>query len=251
MSLRNILEKLSRGIILKRRMPNDLGGRAIFVSPEGGLRYWKPRLKSIDPMLSQVVQQFINKGDIIWDIGTNLGFFSLASISKSKTGSCLSIEPDIWLCNILERTKRLNNDLNIDILPIAVSDEIGISKFIIANRARTTNHLYDVKGSTQTGGVRQIKYVPTFTLNYLLELYAPPDFLKIDTEGAEWLVLKGASKVLAHKPKILIEVFQDSFTEVKNILTNFDYKLYNADYLPTLKEIDSSPCENILALYNP
>ncbi len=85
-------------------MPNDLGGRAIFVSPEGGLRYWKPRLKSIDPMLSKVVQQFINKGDIIWDIGTNLGFFSLAAISKSKTGSRLSIEPDIWLCNIQNKT---------------------------------------------------------------------------------------------------------------------------------------------------
>jgi len=248
MSIRNIIEKVSRGIILKRTMPKELGGRTIYVTPEAGLRYLKPTLQGIDPMLSQVVKQFIKEGDTIWDVGTNLGFLSLAAISKSKTGKCLSIEPDIWLCNILNKTKEANPDLQIDILPIAVSNRHGISKFVIANRSRATNHLEEVEGSTQTGGVRQVKFVPTFMLDELLEIYSPPNFLKIDTEGAELLVLQGANKTLLHKPIILIEVYKETYEKVSSILEDSGYKLYNAELLPDLVPINSIQNENIIAL---
>lgn len=41
--LRSILEKWSRGIILKKRVPAEFGARAIYVSTEdGGLGFWKP-----------------------------------------------------------------------------------------------------------------------------------------------------------------------------------------------------------------
>jgi len=248
MNIRNFVEKISRGIVFKRKLPKSLGGRSIYVTPEGGLRYWNPSLNQIDPMLSQVVKQFIKEGDVVWDIGTNLGFFSLAAISKSKTGKCLSIEPDVWLCNILNKTKNANPDLTIDILPIAVSNKNGFSKFVIANRSRATNHLADVEGSTQTGGVRQIKIVPTFTLDDILTIYEPPNFLKIDTEGAELLVLEGAKNVIQHKPIILIEVYSDTHSQVVEILESLNYKLYDAVLLPELKETGNSLCENIIAL---
>lgn len=248
MKIRRFIEILSRGIIYKRKLPDNLGGRSIYVSPEAGLRFWKPNLQNVDPMLSNVVNLFVNEGDIIWDIGTNLGFFSVPAITKSKTGKCLCIEPDIWLCHILHKTKIINPDLNIDILPVAVSNKTGFSRFNIANRSRATNHLAEVTGSSQTGGIRQTRIVPTFTLDFILESYEAPDFLKIDTEGAELLVLAGAEKVISTKPLILIEVNQETLTNVVVLLESKGYKVYNAEKLPDLIPASNQICENLLAI---
>lgn len=249
MKARKLLEILSRGLVFRKTMPRKYGKRSIYVSPECGLRYWKPSLDKFDPMLTNVVDQFIQEGDVIWDIGANLGFFGLAASSKSKTGKCLFVEPDVWLNILLNKTKKANSDIVIDILPVAVSNKRGISKFIIANRSRATNHLSEVKGSTQTGGEREVKLVPTYTLDDLLDVYDVPNFVKIDTEGAEYLVLEGASKLLKHKPKILIEVYTDTFEKVVLLLKQNNYTLYNAERLPNLEPLTPEiNTQNIIAI---
>ncbi len=230
MSIRNTVERLSRGVVLKKRMPASMGGRPIYVSPEGGLRYWKPSLEHIDPMLTAVVRDFVYEGDTIWDIGANLGFFALAALSKSKTGKCLAIEPDIWLCNLLHKTKNANPDLQMDILPVAVSDATGVVYLNIAERSRSTNYIAGSTGSTQTGGVRSQLLVPAVDIPFLSNHFPLPDFLKIDVEGAEHLVFKGAESLFARKrPRILVEVDSANFNFITNLLNRHRYLLYDAN----------------------
>ena len=172
-------------------------------------------------MLLYISEKFIEKNDIIWDIGANVGLFSFTSIIKSSTGKCLSFEPDIWLCNLLRKSANQNPDLDVQILPLAVSEEIGFVTFNIANRSRATNFISKATGSSQTGGTRTSYIVPTVTLNHVLKFNDAPQFIKIDTEGAELLILRGALDVLVHKPKILCEVSNETFGPVVDILNNF------------------------------
>ncbi len=63
------------------------------VSPEGGLRYlW--RIEKVDPLLLELSRKFVQKGDIVWDIGANLGLFSAAaSYFAGPAGQVVSVSP--------------------------------------------------------------------------------------------------------------------------------------------------------------
>ena len=247
--IREITEKLSRGVVLKRKLPKEFNSLPMFVTPEGGLKYWKPSLENIDPMLYYIAEHYIEQNDVIWDIGANIGLFTFASIAKAgKSGKCLAIEADIVMANLVKKSATLNREYHIDILPLAISNSNGLVEFIIAERARATNHIVTTKGSSQAGGVRDSYMVPSVTLDYLLQHYAKPDFLKIDVEGAEKFVLEGATELLSKvRPKILVEVGDDDFSYVSEILKRNDYVMYNADDLKKLTKIDLA-VSNTLAI---
>lgn len=248
--LRSLLERWSRGIILKRRLPTEFGSRPVFVSPEGGgLRYWKSRLDTIDPMLTQVVRQFVQAGNTVWDVGGNLGFFAFpAAVKVGVSGRVVIFEPDLFLAHLLRKTADANPDLNIDILALAVSDREGIARFNIAKRARSTNFLAESIGSSQTGGVRQTILVPTARLDFFLDKIPPPDFVKIDVEGAENLVFEGMHKTLSDiRPIVLCEVFNTNWQQISDNLRSHGYRLFDANQLPKMVEA-SVPIENIIAL---
>ena len=140
-----------------------------------------------------------------------------------------AIEPDTWLVNLLRRSASLEQAKKapVNILPVAISDAVGIARFHIANRARSANFL-DSCGSTQTGGVRETQWVMTVTLDWMLEQFPPPKVLKIDVEGAEGRVLRGASKLLSRfRPNILCEVSYENTEEVSRILHSFGYTLFD------------------------
>ncbi len=247
--LRSFLERWSRGVVLKRRLPAEFGSRPIYVSPEGGgLRYWKPSLDSIDPMLLEVVRTFIQPGSTIWDVGGNLGFFAFTSAVQSKGGEVTVFEPDLSLAGLLRKTADANPDLNVSIFPFAVADQDGAAQFNIAERARSTNFLAAAQGSSQTGGILRTITVPTIRLDTVLNWLKAPDFVKIDVEGAEHLVLEGMEKLLTiARPVILCEVFSENRALVSEILHRHNYRLLDADKLPQQIEVDMA-LDNVLAI---
>lgn len=118
----------------------------------------------------------------------NIGLFTFASAFKAK--EVVAIKADLFLVHLLNKPKKSskNNHKNIKILTIAISDEISIGKFEIAVRVRASNSLtYSNPNSRLTkGGVREINFVPTFTLDYLLNFFNTPTLIKIDEERAEF-----------------------------------------------------------------
>ncbi|MBK8196453.1 MAG: FkbM family methyltransferase [Lewinellaceae bacterium] len=249
LNLRHLFERLSRGVVLKKTLPADFGKRPLLVSPEGGgLRFWKQSLNEADPMLLQVVRQFIKKGDTVWDVGGNVGLFAFASAARSASGSVAVFEPDILLAHLLQKSAALNTDLRLSVFPLAVSDKDGIARFNIAQRARATNYLDEGTGSTQTGGIRSTIMVPTIRLDTFLNWFDKPDFIKIDVEGAEHLVFKGMLHILKEiRPTILCEVSRSNWAFISTILAEERYKVYDAALLPDLVPA-SNPVSNILIL---
>lgn len=247
--IRSILEKWSRGVVLKRHLPAAFGRRPLFVSPEGGgLRYWQWRTDAIDPMLLNAVRSLVRPGNVVWDVGGNMVFFAFAAAVQASGGRVAVFEPDLSLCHLLQRSRDANPDLPVDIFPLAVSNRDGIAQFNIAQRARSTNFLAETPGSTQTGGVRQTLAVPTIRLDTFLQHYPAPDLVKIDTETAEHLVIEGMQEVLrSARPTVLCEISQNNFAFVAGQLKSLGYRLYDANQLPALAET-SDACDNILAI---
>ena len=120
-----------------------------------------------------------------------------------------------------------DGDTDIRIVPVAVSDSDSIAPFLIASRGRASNALEAVGGRSQAGGSREKQYVPTLRLDTLLHSMPEPDFVKIDVEGAELLVLNGASKITGQiSPVFYIEVGQDTSADILDLLFFFQFNFH-------------------------
>jgi FkbM family methyltransferase len=149
-----------------------------------------------------------------------------------KNAHLLAIEADPALACLLQKTVShpQNVDLEISLLCAAVSDQIGIGTLLIANRGRASNSLASCGHRSQAGGTRCKQVVPTVTLDSLLAHFPAPELLKVDVEGAEALVLQGATTLLRdHRPIIYIEVGTEQSELVCNILQGHSYLLFNGD----------------------
>lgn len=228
---RSLLEKLSRNIILRQRLPSRVGGGVVFVSPDSALRYWRWDLEKATKELFDFAAEFVKEGDTVWDVGANVGMFTFASTFQAKSnGFVAAIESDTFCVDLLRRSASAKSEdrAKIMVLPAAVSDSVGIAEFHIAKRGRSVNYLASSQDSTQTGGLRETVSVMTVTLDWLSDRLPPPKVLKIDVEGAETNVLRGAEQLLSkYKPIILCEVLEYNADACTDIFHAYGYSLYN------------------------
>ena len=213
--VRDALRRISRGIVLKRRLPREYGHHPMFVSPESALAYWRWDLKKVDPFLLSMARELVRKDMNVWDIGANVGLFSFAAAALGAR--VLAVEADSWLADLLRRSAHLNG-LPVRVLSAAVADTFGISELHLSTEGRASNSL---------AGSGNSHPVVTVTLDWLLGRFPVPDLLKIDIEGSECAALKGAPQLLKHQPAIFCEVSQNH-DDVARLLSGAGYTLYAA-----------------------
>lgn len=250
MSFRSRAEQWSHRIVVRRRLPTPFSQARIYTSPEAGLRYLKPTLRHVDPMLLSVVEETVGPADVVWDIGANVGLFAFAAATRAGAdGMVLCLEADTWNVALLRRSaaRQPSSSARVEVVPAAVSDTVGVARFEIAKRNRATNALEGM-GSDQTGGVRESQLVPTLTLDLLAEYFPLPRVLKIDVEGAEALVLAGADGVLSARPTILCEVSAKSTDSVHHLLHRRGYVLFDAEAPPPREPLWDGAAFNVLAV---
>lgn len=229
--LRRFAEYLARPLVLQRRLPAEFGRRVIYLSPHNRLRALSPRLEDFEPELMSAAKRFVKPSMCIWDIGANMGMFSLCAAHQAKHGMVLALEPDPFNLNLLHRSAAhaSNRDLNLTILPLAISDQVGLLPLQIGMRNRATNSLQGAAHGSQMGGVRQIIQVMSVTLDWLAKRFPPPDLIKCDAEGAEIWILRGGAEIFSrHRPMLLIEVPQENAQVCSEILKAHNYALFAA-----------------------
>jgi FkbM family methyltransferase len=233
-SIRWMAERLSRKVVFRSRLPARFGRRPIYLSPGNHLAVLKPGEARFEGYLLGLVDRFIGEKSVAWDIGANMGIFSFPAAHNAKNGFVLAIEPDPFNQLILQRTRShpKNADLNVTIMPVAVSNAVGVAELQIPNRGRSANSLVGGVQGTQTGGVRERMTVLTVTLDWILERYPAPTFVKCDAEGAEAWILEGAVNVLTNaRPIINMEMPKENAEFCKAILERKDYATFSA-YAP-------------------
>jgi hypothetical protein len=137
---RQVAERLSRDKVFRRRLPQQYGAVQFYISPECGLRYLRGKVELVDPTLLNLARELVKPGATVWDVGANLGLFSFAAAGLAGPGGrVFAVEPDMYLVGLLRRSARLKNDhaAPVSVIPCAVSEEISLAVFNIAERART------------------------------------------------------------------------------------------------------------------
>ena len=136
------------------------------------------------------VSRFLSKthGDLFVDVGANLGRYTIMLSSNYKR--IIAIEPEPSNMKHLKRNLLQAGINNVDPLQIAISDREGYVKLYLARHSG---------GHTiKEGYYNKYIEVKASTLDNVLRHESKVDLVKVDVEGAEWNVLKGAEKSM-HK----------------------------------------------------
>jgi FkbM family methyltransferase len=174
----------------------------------------------------------LNPGDVVYDIGANIGWYSLLAAKRvGPAGKVVAFEPSpVNVAHISENAAG-NGFRNVMTIPMAVTDQNGWATFLQKGSLEGRLDRDDTAAQAARRAARKHRYgstalVPVVALDtWIAETgYQPPDVLKIDVEGAEVGVLRGMTHTLqSAKPKLIIEL-HDTREEVADLLDSVGYQ---------------------------
>lgn len=217
----------------------------IFFTPNDLIKWRVDTIFIKEPETIKWIDEFDNKS-IFWDIGSNIGLYSVYAAVKKKKIKIFSFEPSTSNLRTLSRNISINNlQKKINIIPFALSNIKN--KFLLlresgfieggALNAFGVNYNYSGKkfffdNSYNTFGTSLDNLIKQKILDI-------PNYIKIDVDGIEELILIGAKNILSDKriKSVLIEINDKFKTQKKKILmlmkkNNFKIvsKLRNDEY---------------------
>ena len=161
----------------------------------------------------------IPQGSVVWDIGANVGLYTCYA-AKARGCRVFAFEPSVFNLELLARNIFLNGLTNqATIVPLPLSGELAISKLNMT----TTEWGGALSTFSQTYGhdgqpLRKVFEFPTIGLSMVdavdLLKIPQPDYIKMDVDGIEHLILKGGMPILREVKGILIEINDKFSTQV-------------------------------------
>lgn len=173
--------------------------------------------------------QFVNKGDLCFDVGANLG--NRTEIFLKLGANVIAIEPqDICM---LKLRKKYKNNRRVTLIQKALGDKEGKREFMLGNDHTLSSMSKGWKNSViasnrfPTSRWDKTVVVPVTTLDKLIEEYGKPIFCKIDVEGFEFQVLKGLSQPIKALSFEFTPEFVDSTINSIKYLSNMGEVQFN------------------------
>jgi FkbM family methyltransferase len=178
-----------------------------------------------------IIEHFTPKeGDVVLDIGAHMGRYTIISSKRvGENGKVVAIEAHPNNFEMLNRNIKLNQLTNVVSLNYAVySKETKIKLYLPEVESGYT--IYNTIMSNRARAEDKFVEVNANTLDYILQLKGIMDvnWVKIDVEGAEFEVLKGATNVLSKSKDIalLIEVHGlDNYRPILEFLGSYNFKI--------------------------
>tara|TARA_B110000444_G_C18770693_1_gene562341 strand:- start:51 stop:914 length:864 start_codon:yes stop_codon:yes gene_type:complete len=217
---------------------NILGNNVNFFIPNELTKWRVDTLFSLEPETLDWIDSFKNTQNIVfWDIGANIGLYSIYNALKNKNSKTISFEPSTSNLRVLSRNISINNLENkIQIVPIPLTNKenkflmMKEHQFIEGGALNSFGESFGFDGKDFQSDMNY-KLFGT-TINYLLDnnILEIPDFIKIDVDGIEHLILEGASKHLRNKKikSLSIEInenFEHQYEKVLDIMKKNEFKI--------------------------
>lgn len=222
---RNMLltSRIADGVIVKGKNKAGYGGRGVFIK---GINY-EPELRHLS--------KFLSEGSIFIDVGANTGVYSMvaAKIVGSK-GQVVSIEPFPETCAMLLKNVRANHYENVRVRTFGISDKTE-ARMLWLNRKKPNSFSFSIR-------VNQAEGLSLLTVSldelYQWEKLDRVDYIKIDAEGEEDSVIKGAHHIIErYNPIIQVEISKKMPESIINGYTLFHApSSINAVYVLTNSE---------------
>ena len=197
------------------------------------------------------------RGGTFFDVGAHYGWIAITAAHRvGKSGRVIAFEPAPILLNILLDHKRVNRLPQIEVVAKAVSDVNADSvPFFLVNEGLSVRNSLTI-GPDDTPYVTTEEKtkcdVGSVTLDrFVADCGIIPDAVKVDVEGAELLVLRGAEELLdQHHPPLILGVHSywlprsQTVGQILDLLNRHEYQIeeeyvipfqggYVADYLCT------------------
>lgn len=227
--IKKIISDINKNKIKKIKY-NDL--EINYSNPNWLTNYRIKTFSTKEPETLKWIDSFEEKS-VFYDIGANIGLYSIYSSLKKNTQT-FSFEPSVF--NIEELVKNIViNNLNelITVIPLPLSNKTMIDNFNYSDSTRGSAHSafgvkYDQYGKDLN--IKSFYKVLGIKLDDLINLYKLdyPDYIKIDVDGIEHLILEGSQKSLKNTKSILVEItntFKEQRERCCKILEDNKFKM--------------------------
>lgn len=274
--LPKIYQLLANYYLIQKRLPGPaLGGRFAF-SLANSLAHFQgitaiplkvndlkiylnlddPRMLQVPNELEEIsgegsfLRRYLQEGDTFLDIGSNHGSFSVAAASfLGPTGKIYAFEPQPQLNRLVQESLRANEAPDFQVFALACSDREGEAQFFVPRSSSGQAGLhfrFSAAAAHETITVRLTR-LDDLISNHLI---TGQPFIKLDVEGNELAVLKGAKQFLTtYKPSIYIEInpramaaANTTTTQLFNLLTEIGFNGYS---IPEDVQKKILPLENL------
>jgi FkbM family methyltransferase len=196
-------------------------------------------LMSKEPGTVAWIEEFA-PGEVLFDVGANVGMYSLCA-ARFRGVRVFAFEPESQNYAVLNQNIHRNR-LHKQVIAfcIALSDStrydlLYLSEFLAGGSCHTFGESIGADGRPMAAAFRQGCFATTIDELVAHGAIAVPHHIKIDVDGNEPQVIRGASKTLAdqHVKSVLIEIntaFEEHWTIIDSMLElGFDYSREEAD----------------------
>ncbi len=205
------------------------------------------RIKSFfskEPETLDWIKNFQNKKNseiVFWDIGSNIGLYSIFSAFFHKKISIISFEPSFLNLGILSRNISINNyEKKIQIMQLPLSDKKNkfqkMMETSLTEGGALSSFGYKFDHEGKKINAKNIYSILGTSLDDLIrkKIIKIPDYIKIDVDGTEHIILKGMKENLKNKKikSILVEVNKKNrsqFNKIKEIMKLNNFILISED----------------------
>jgi FkbM family methyltransferase len=203
--MKNIIYGLLEILFFKKGVKKVINGDEIIFPVKWG-RYFAATYELEN---YQYLKQKLKPDGVFLDVGAHLGLFSIAASKILKNGKVYAFEPTNSTFKVLSKILQFNNCKNVEAFQAAVSNKNGEIEFYNGiedgSNANSIVNKDEVKNKFSTK-------VKTLTIDAFCEEHIiKPSFIKIDAEGAELDVLRGAKITLTNAKPTLILALHPSF----------------------------------------
>ena len=187
--------------------------------------------RSFDPVEKELIFLLASKSQIIFDIGANIGWYSLNFSKLENVNKIYSFEPIPRTFDYLLKHIEFNNIDNIFPNNIALSDSNGEVEFYFTNLETGSSSMRNIQDRDNINKVNcQTKTLSDFVIDNKTNI----DMIKCDVEGSELFVFKGGVEILERdRPFIFTEMLRKWSAkfgyhpdDIINLLSNIGYRCF-------------------------
>ncbi len=160
----------------------------------------------IETKLFKNAVKLLKHGTNVIDVGANIGYYTVMAAKYLNGGVVYSFEPDDGNLKLLKKNIVVNDIENVAVYPVAVSDKEQMAAYY---RSGYESGAHNIVGShnLKPEGLVQTRMLDNLHLPWI-------GLMKIDAEGAEILVLKGARELLQRShPVLFIECWDEGLRQ--------------------------------------
>lgn len=230
--------RIAASVSARRSLPTYFHGTLLWPSR----RHWETLYSAYERPTAVAIKNNLRRGDCFWDIGANIGWFSLfAAKQVGRSGAVMAFEPSPEVFQALR--SNIAHSANVQALQYGIGARDGVASFASQGMSTSASFVAAVTRINErhtNAPIRAIE-VEVRTVDGLIRDGArPPDLLKVDVEGYELEVLRGSASLLNNeRPGIIIEIHPPqlemsggTIPDIDNFLSEHSYDVAVIDRNP-------------------